>query len=102
MINRILAFAFVGAACATAAGCAATTTSYDPSMPPLPSIAVMPANGKSYAAFQKDDAYCQAQAETAVGGQNPVNAEGQSTAAGAAVGTAVGAIAGAASPARNT
>jgi hypothetical protein len=70
-------------------GCASTG-------PAAPTVAVMPGQSKSYEAFQRDDAFCQTQAQRAVGYQSPGQAANDQAVAGAAVGTALGAIAGAA------
>jgi Glycine-zipper domain len=89
-MKKLLLLAAASVACLSIAGCATT------SGPPAPTLAVMPAKGKSYEAFKKEDAYCQAQATKAIGDQNPGQAAAQSTANGAVLGTAVGALAGAA------
>ena len=57
---------------------------------------VMPGKGKPYTAFQRDDDYCQSNAQAAVGYRSPGQASNDQTVGGAAVGTAVGALAGAA------
>lgn len=56
----------------------------------------MPGKGRSYSAFQRDDEYCQSNAQAAVGYRSPGQASNDQTVGGAAVGTAVGALAGAA------
>ena len=63
--------------------------------PPRPTIAAMPGQGKDYAAFQRDDNFCQQNAYNAIGGMNPGAAAAQNGVASAAVGTGVGAVAGA-------
>jgi len=70
-------------------GCAST-------MPAEPQVMVMPGKGKAYSSFQRDDDYCQANAQSAVGYRSPGQASNDQTVGGAAVGTAVGALAGAA------
>ena len=77
------------AASLTLAGCASTG-------PASPSVNVMPAKGKSYEAFQRDDNYCQAAAQRQVGYNSPGEAANTSAVQSAAVGTALGALAGAA------
>lgn len=64
--------------------------------PAAPSIAVMPGQSKSYEAFQRDEGFCQANAQRAINYQSPGEIGNNSTIAGAAVGTALGALAGAA------
>lgn len=64
--------------------------------PAVPSLAAMPAKGKSYGAFQRDDATCQTNAQRAIGNQSPGEAANQAAVGTAVVGTAVGALAGAA------
>lgn len=71
------------------AGCASTG-------PAAPTVGVMPAKGKSYEAFQRDDNYCQAAAQRQVGYRSPGEAANTSAVQSAAVGTALGALAGAA------
>ena len=56
----------------------------------------MPAKGKSYEAFQRDDDFCQANAQRAVGYQSPGEAANNSAVKSAAIGTGLGALAGAA------
>ncbi len=56
----------------------------------------MPGSGKSYEAFQRDDQYCQASAQQAIGYQSPGEAANEAAVGTAAVGTALGALAGAA------
>lgn len=70
-------------------GCASTG-------PAAPTVGVMPAKGKSYEAFQRDDDYCQAAAQRQVGYRSPGEAANTSAVQSAAVGTALGALAGAA------
>ncbi len=71
------------------AGCASTG-------PAEPSLSAIPGKGKTYQAFQRDDAFCQDAAQRAIGGQAPGEAANQAAVGSAAVGTAVGALAGAA------
>lgn len=63
--------------------------------PPGPSVMVMPGQGKSFEAFQADDASCRqfAQQQTGIA---PADAANQSLVGSAAVGTVLGAAAGAA------
>jgi len=63
--------------------------------PPGPSVVAMPGNGKSFEAFQQDDAYCRQYASAQTGGAEPGQAAASSAVGSAAVGTAVGAAAGA-------
>src|SRR4029079_15304710 len=58
-----------------------------------PTIPVMPAQGKSFADFQRDDAECQDYAHTQVAGEAQAanNRAVRDTVIGAALGTAVGA-----------
>jgi hypothetical protein len=64
------------------------------SVPTGPSVMVMPGTGKSFEAFQVDDAVCRQWAAEQSG--SPGKASAQSTVSGAAIGTVVGAAAGAA------
>jgi uncharacterized protein YcfJ len=64
--------------------------------PPSPSLMAMPGRGKSFELFQRDEQYCQASAQHAIGNQSPGETANQSTVRGAAVGTALGAVGGAA------
>ena len=79
----------IGALCLSLGACASTE-------PATPHAAVMPGRGKSYAAFQRDDAYCQNQGQAAIGGQSPGQAANDAAVGSAVVGTALGAAAGAA------
>ena len=90
MLKQGLYLIVAGAVGLSVAGCATT------SAPPGPSLAVMPAKGKPYEQFQREDEYCPGQAARAVGGQNPGDQAAESTVNGAVVGTALGALAGAA------
>jgi outer membrane lipoprotein SlyB len=63
--------------------------------PQGPSVVAMPGQGKSFEAFQQDDAYCRQAAFTSVGGVDANQAAAQSAVGSAAVGTALGAAAGA-------
>ncbi|HUA77428.1 MAG TPA: glycine zipper family protein [Acetobacteraceae bacterium] len=64
--------------------------------PTGPTIAVMPGQGKTLAAFQGDDAACRGYASARTGGVSPAQAGATSGVASAALGTGVGAAAGAA------
>ena len=64
--------------------------------PTGPTVSVMPGPGKSFAAFQADDATCRNFAAERTGGASPAAAGAASGVASAAVGTGVGAAAGAA------
>jgi hypothetical protein len=79
----------IGALCLSLGACASTG-------PATPHAAVMPGRGKSYPAFQRDDAYCQNSAQAAIGGQSPGQAANDAAVGSAVVGTALGAAAGAA------
>jgi hypothetical protein len=68
---------------------AATTASGCATMPPGPSVTVMPAPGKSFEAFQMDDSVCRQWAETQ-SGWNANDTVNQNLASGAAIGTVVG------------
>jgi len=63
--------------------------------PTGPSVAVMPAQGKTFEQFQADDATCRVFADQQIG-VSPADAANQSLAGSAAVGTVLGAAAGAA------
>ena len=79
----------LGALCVTLGACASTR-------PAAPSFAVLPAKGKSFDAFQREDEYCQAAAQRSIGYKSPGEAANQAAVGSAAVGTALGALAGAA------
>jgi len=64
--------------------------------PAAPSFSVLPPNGKSFEAFQREDEYCQAAAQQSIGNQSPGEAANQAAVGSGAVGTALGALAGAA------
>lgn len=64
--------------------------------PAVPQVAVMPGKGKSYAHFQRDDGYCQGEAQAAIGYQSPGQAAADAAVGSAVIGTALGAAAGAA------
>jgi hypothetical protein len=64
--------------------------------PAVPQVAVLPGKGKPYGSFQADDAYCQNQAQAAIGYQSPGQAASDAAVGSAVVGTALGAAAGAA------
>ncbi len=63
--------------------------------PSGPSIAAMPGSGKSYEAFQYDDASCRAAATQQTGGAGPAQAATNASVGSAAAGTLLGAAAGA-------
>ena len=69
----------------TAAGCA--------TVPAGPSVAVMPAPGKPFDLFQREDAQCRQYAQQQIG-VSPQDTVNKSTAAGAAIGGATGAALG--------
>jgi hypothetical protein len=79
----------IGALCLSLGACASTG-------PAMPQVPVMPGKKKSYAAFQRDDDYCQASAQAAIGGQSPGQAANDAAIGSAVIGTALGAAAGAA------
>jgi hypothetical protein len=88
-IKSAIILTSIGALCLTLGACASTG-------PATPQAPVMPGRGKSYAAFQRDDAYCQNQGQAAIGGQSPGQAANDAAIGTAVVGTALGAAAGAA------
>jgi hypothetical protein len=63
-------------------------------VPTGPSVMVLPGSGKSFEAFQGDDAICRSWASQQIG-VNPGQAAGERTVAGAAIGTGLGAASGA-------
>ena len=65
------------------------------SMPPGPSVMVLPGTGKSFDQFRADDMACRQYASRQVGGGTPDSAAEASGVKSAAVGAAVGAAAGA-------
>jgi hypothetical protein len=79
----------LGLACLALAGCAHEG-------PAMPQVSVLPGKGKSYEAFQREDAYCQAVARDSIGNQSPGAAANEEAVKSAAVGTALGALGGAA------
>jgi len=87
--RKILYLASIGVVCLFVSGCASP-------QPATPSLAVMPGKGKSYEAFQREDEYCQASAQQAIGYQSPGETANQAAVGSAAVGTALGALTGAA------
>ena len=89
MLVKRFCLLVAGAFCLAAGGCASPG-------PAAPSLAAMPGKGKSYEAFQRDDQYCQASAQQAIGYQSPGEAANQAAVGSAALGTALGALAGAA------
>lgn len=66
------------------------------SMPPGPSVLVLPGSTKSFETFRADDYACQQYALVQIGGVTPNQAANSSGVASAAIGTALGAAAGAA------
>jgi hypothetical protein len=66
------------------------------SPPQGPSVMALPAQGKSFEAFQQDDATCRGYAYQQTGGANATQAANDSTVGSAVVGTALGAGVGAA------
>ncbi len=65
--------------------------------PPIgPSVTALPAQGKSFADFQEDDAVCRQYASQQIGYGTPAQAASNSAVGSAVVGTALGAAAGAA------
>ena len=54
----------IGALSLTLAGCASTG-------PAAPNVAVMPGKGVPYASFQRDDDFCQMNAQRTIGYQSP-------------------------------
>ena len=64
--------------------------------PQGPTVLALPAQGKSFAQFQQEDAACRYYAGQQIGFANPSQVAGQSAAGSAAVGTLLGAAAGAA------
>ncbi|AXK79218.1 glycine zipper family protein [Pseudolabrys taiwanensis] len=89
MILKTSHVAVFGLLCLGLAGCASTG-------PAEPQVSVMPGRGKSYAAFQRDDQYCQSSAQAAVGYRSPGEEANQQAAQSAVIGTALGALGGAA------
>ncbi|MBV9654836.1 MAG: glycine zipper family protein [Acetobacteraceae bacterium] len=66
-----------------------------PALPQGPSVLALPAQGKSFAAFQQDDATCRYYGSQQTGFVNPSQAATQSGLGSAAIGTVAGAAAGA-------
>ncbi|HEX7967062.1 MAG TPA: glycine zipper family protein, partial [Stellaceae bacterium] len=64
--------------------------------PTGPSVTALPAKGKDFAQFQKDDLSCRQYAANQTGGASPADAANQSFANSLAAGTVLGAAAGAA------
>lgn len=85
---RVVRFGTAAVALVALAGCAVAP-------PSGPSVMVMPGQGKSFAAFQADDAACRQYASQQTG-IAPQDAANQSLVSSAAVGTVLGAAAGAA------
>jgi hypothetical protein len=86
MRNNILLYLTTGLALT---GCVAAP-------PSGPSVMVMPGTGKTFTAFQTDDAACRGAAAQSIGYASPAQAANQAAVGSAAVGTALGAAAGAA------
>jgi hypothetical protein len=78
-----------GFACLLVAGCAAPG-------PAVPSFVAMPAKGKPYEVFVREDQYCQSQAHASIGDRSPGEEANRTAVNSAAVGTALGALGGAA------
>lgn len=89
MRKIVIAFVSASALAVALGGCASVG-------PAEPHVSVMPGKHKSYRAFQRDDDYCQSEAQAAVGYRSPGAAANDRVVGGAVVGTALGAIAGAA------
>jgi Glycine-zipper domain len=89
MLKKGLYLLSVSAFCFAVGGCASPG-------PAAPSFVALPAKGKSYESFQRDDQYCQGSAQQAIGFQSPGEAANQAAVGTAALGTAIGALAGAA------
>ncbi len=87
-MRRIMSFAALVAPLALAA-CAVAP-------PAGPTVLAMPGQGKSFEAFQQDDAVCRGWAAQQTGGAQPAQAATDSAVGSAVIGTALGAAAGAA------
>ena len=85
MFKKSFCLVALGAVCL--AGCASPG-------PAVPTLAALPGKGKSYESFQRDDQFCQASAQQAIGYQSPGAAANQAAVGSAAVGTALGALTG--------
>jgi hypothetical protein len=85
---RIVATSVAVAGALGLAGCAVAP-------PPGPSFTAMPGNGKTYEAFQADNARCMQIAQQTAGPMSPGQAATQSAVGSAAVGTVLGAAGGA-------
>lgn len=81
---------FIGLASTLALGACAVAP------PTGPSVMALPGKGKTYQAFQQDDAYCRQAATMQTGGASPAEAANNSAVGSAVLGTALGAAAGAA------
>jgi hypothetical protein len=86
---KTLKIATFGVLCMALAGCASEG-------PAHPSLVAMPAKGKSFEGFQREDQYCQAAARQSIDEQSPGEAANQAGVGTALAGTAIGALAGAA------
>ena len=86
MVRSATIMVSIGALCLSLGACASAG-------PAVPQVAAMPGKGKSYAAFQRDDQYCQGSAQAAIGGQSPGQAANDAAVGSAVVGTALGAAA---------
>ena len=89
MLKNTATLAVAGALALSLGGCASTG-------PAAPTVSVMPAKGKSYETFMRDDDFCQMNAQRMVGYESPGAASKSSAVPSAAVGTPQGALAGAA------
>jgi hypothetical protein len=88
-LTSVVKIVSAAALCLSLGACASTG-------PAMPQVPVMPGKKKSYAAFQRDDEYCQGSAQAAIGGQSPGQAANDAAIGSAVIGTALGAAAGAA------
>jgi hypothetical protein len=89
MLKLSTSLVVIGALSLTLAGCASTG-------PAAPNVAVMPGKGVPYASFQRDDDFCQMNAQRTIGYQSPGEATNDQAVKSAAIGTGLGALAGAA------
>lgn len=85
-----------GAACAILALGALALSGCAVAPPAGPDVMALPGKGKTFEAFQADDAACKQFASSQIGGASPAEAANQSALGSTALGTALGAIAGAA------
>jgi outer membrane lipoprotein SlyB len=89
MLKKSFSFVSVGALALALAGCASTR-------PASPSLTVLPGQGKSQVAFDRDSDLCESAAQRATGYESPGQAANDAGVSSAVVGTALGALAGAA------